>query len=81
MLNRDERDFLRTPPHVLRFGDGEGETTTPIKAEQLLVPRVMATVPMTSGQSGSRTGNAIKGGLRGVGRDNSESRAASSPAP
>ncbi|MBB3646720.1 hypothetical protein FHX14_002917 [Rhizobium sp. BK619] len=55
---------------MLRFGDGEGETTTPIKAEQLLVPRRhddraddLWTVWNVVQE------NAVKGGLRGIGRD------------
>lgn len=39
MLNRDEKQILAEAAHVLRFGDSEGETTTPIKPEQLLMPR------------------------------------------
>ena len=69
-LDRDERDILADAAHVLRFGDSEGETTTPIKAEQLLIPRRhndraddLWTVWNVVQE------NAIKGGLRGVGRD------------
>ncbi|WP_064697385.1 DUF932 domain-containing protein [Rhizobium aegyptiacum] len=69
-LNRDERDILADAAHVLRFGDGEGETTTPIKAEQLLVPRRhddraddLWTIWNVVQE------NAVKGGLRGIGRD------------
>lgn len=69
-LNRDERDILADAAHVLRFGDSEGGTTTPIKAEQLLIPRRhddraddLWTVWNVVQE------NAIKGGLRGVGRD------------
>ncbi|MBN9056444.1 MAG: DUF932 domain-containing protein, partial [Rhizobiales bacterium] len=56
--------------HVLRFGDNEGETTTPIKPEQLLVPRRhddRANDLWTTWNVVQE--NAIKGGLRGVGRD------------
>ncbi|MEF3128484.1 DUF932 domain-containing protein [Rhizobium leguminosarum] len=69
-LNRDERDILADAGHVLRFGDGEGETTTPIKAEQLLVPR-----RHDDGADDLWTvwnvvqENAVKGGLRGIGLD------------
>ncbi|KWV48687.1 phosphoribosylamine--glycine ligase [Rhizobium altiplani] len=69
-LNRDERDILADAAHVLRFGDGEGETTTPIKAEQLLAPRRhddraedLWTVWNVVQE------NAVKGGLRGIGCD------------
>jgi len=69
-LNRDERDILAAPAHVLRFGDSEGETKTPIKEEQLLVPRRyddrahdLWTVWNVVQE------NAVKGGLRGIGHD------------
>lgn len=69
-LDRDEKQILAEAAHVLRFGDADGDTKTAIKAEQLLRER--------------RTGdqfndlwttwnvvqeNAIKGGLRAIGRD------------
>jgi hypothetical protein len=38
-LDRDERHALAEAAHVLRFGDAEGEVATPIKPEQLLIPR------------------------------------------
>lgn len=69
-LNRDERDILADAAHVLRFGDDGGETTTPIEAEQLLVPRRhddraddLWTVWNVVQE------NAVKGGLRGISRD------------
>ncbi|MEB2846776.1 DUF932 domain-containing protein [Rhizobiales bacterium RZME27] len=69
-LNRDEKDILADAAHVLRFGDTEGEVKTPIKADRLLVPRRhddrdndLWTVWNVVQE------NAIKGGLRGVGRD------------
>ena len=69
-MNRDEKDIVAGAAHVLRFGDSEGETTTPIKAEQLLFPRRhedcaddLWTVWNVVQE------NAIKGGLRGVGHD------------
>jgi hypothetical protein len=69
-LNHEEADILEDAAHVLRFGDNEGETTTPIKAQQLLAPRRyedrandLWTVWNVVQE------NAIKGGLRGVGRD------------
>ncbi|WP_412178495.1 hypothetical protein [Rhizobium sp. PL01] len=68
-LNHEEADILAGAAHVLRFGDNEGETTTPIKAQQLLIPRRhddrakdLLTVWNVVQE------NAIKGGLRGVGR-------------
>lgn len=69
-LTRDERDILAAAAHVLRFGDSEGETTTPIKAHQMLIPRRhddraddLWTVWNVVQE------NAVKGGLRGVGHD------------
>jgi hypothetical protein len=69
-LNRDERDILADAAHVLRFGDREGETKTPVQAGQLLVPRRhddraddLWTVWNVVQE------NAVKGGLRGVGPD------------
>ena len=38
-LNREAQMALAESAHVLRFGDAEGNVTTPIRAEQLLVPR------------------------------------------
>jgi len=69
-LNRDEKQILAEAAHVLRFGDSEGETTTPIKPEQLLMPRRhddrgddLWTVWNATQE------NVIRGGLRGIGRD------------
>lgn len=69
-LNRDEKEIMAEGVHVLRFGDSQGETTTPIKPEQLLIPRRVDdrnddlwTVWNVAQE------NMIKGGLRGVGRD------------
>ena len=69
-LNRDEREILARSAHLLRFGDSSGEVTTPIKPEQLLTQR-------RSGDLGNDLWstwnvvqeNAIKGGIRAVGRD------------
>lgn len=69
-LNRDEKEIMAEAAHVLRFGDSQGETTTPIKPEQLLIPRRIDDrnddlwTVWNSVQE-----NCIKGGLRGVGRD------------
>ncbi|WP_237367921.1 DUF932 domain-containing protein [Rhizobium sp. SL42] len=69
-LKRDEQDILADAAHVLRFCDNEGETKTPIKSEQFLIPRRhddraddLWTVWNVVQE------NAIKGGLRGAGRD------------
>lgn len=70
ILHHDEKQALAEAAHVLRFGDSNGETNTPIKPEQLLTPRRaddrsedLWTV-FNAVQE-----NAIKGGLRGVTRD------------
>ncbi|NTG38791.1 DUF945 domain-containing protein [Agrobacterium rhizogenes] len=69
-LNRDEKQILAEAAHVLRFGDSDGETKTPIKPEQFLIPRRhddraddLWTVWNVTQE------NVIRGGLRGVGRD------------
>ena len=69
-LRQEEKEILADAAHVLRFANADGETKTPIKAEQLLVPRRnndrgddLWTVWNVVQE------NAIKGGLRGVGRD------------
>jgi hypothetical protein len=69
-MRREEMDILAEAAHVLRFGDADGAVTTPIKAEQMLVPRRIEdraddlwTVWNVVQE------NAIKGGLRGVSRD------------
>lgn len=69
-LNREERQIFAEAAHVARFGDSEGETKTPIKPEQLLIPRryedrdedLWTTYNVVQE-------NAIKGGLRGVSVD------------
>ncbi|MCB5205151.1 DUF945 domain-containing protein [Neorhizobium sp. T786] len=69
-LNRDEKEILAEAAHMIRFGDRDGETVTPIKPAQLLVPRrhddraddLWTTWNVTQE-------NVIKGGLRAVGRD------------
>ncbi len=69
-LNHDEKDTFAQAAHIARFADNNGETNTPIKPEQLLVPRRsddrnddLWTVFNTLQK------NLIKGGLRGVRRD------------
>ena len=69
-MNQEEQYILARSAHVLRFGDGDGETKTPIRPEQLLSAR-------RSGDLGSDLWttwnvvqeNAIKGGIRAVARD------------
>jgi len=69
-MGRDAKEVLAEAAHLLRFGDAGGAVTTPIKPEQLLVPRRQEdraddlwTVWNVVQE------NSIKGGLRGVGRD------------
>ncbi|AYG64528.1 DUF932 domain-containing protein [Rhizobium jaguaris] len=70
MLNRDEQRIMAEAAHLVRFGDSEGETTTPIKPQQLLIPRRhddrandLWTVFNVVQE------NVVRGGLRGIGRD------------
>jgi hypothetical protein len=69
-LDRDEQQAFAAAAHVLRFGDADGEVTTPILPEQLLRPRrvedrnndLWSTFNVVQE-------NVIKGGLHGIGRD------------
>lgn len=69
-LNRDERMIFAESAHMVRFADAEGEIATPIKPEQLLIPRryddrsddLWTTFNVAQE-------NIIRGGLRGVARD------------
>ncbi len=70
ILNHDEKDAFAQTGHIVRFADNNGETHTPTRPEQLLVPRRsddrnddLWTVFNTVQE------NVIKGGLRGVSRD------------
>ncbi|MBA8862747.1 hypothetical protein FHW19_004498 [Ochrobactrum anthropi] len=70
ILKQDEQDVLAEAAHVLRFGDSEGQTTTPIKPQQLLVPRRAEDRDNDLWTTWNRVQeNSIKGGLRAVGRD------------
>lgn len=69
-LNRDEQAIFADAAHLLRFGDAEGEAHTPIKPAQLLIPRRYddrADDLWTVFNAVQE--NCIKGGLRGVSRD------------
>lgn len=69
-LNTDERHAFAEAAHVLRFGDASGETSTPVKPEQLLVPRrrddtatdLWTTLNVTQE-------NVLRGGIHAVSRD------------
>ncbi len=70
MLNQDEKATLAEVAHLIRFGDSDGEIATPIKPEQLLIPRRhddRVDDLWTTWNVAQE--NVIKGGLRGVGRD------------
>lgn len=70
VLAREERAALAEAAHVLRFGDENGEVTTPVQPDQLLRPRRF---------EDQRTDlwctfntiqeNVIKGGVQAIGRD------------
>nr|WP_286160618.1 hypothetical protein [Rhizobium sp. Root651] len=68
-LNKKEKDILAQSAHMLRFGDGDGDTTTPIQPAQLLKQR-------RSGDLGDDLWttwnvvqeNAIKGSIRAYGK-------------
>ncbi|MCD2175955.1 DUF932 domain-containing protein [Rhizobium sp. C4] len=69
-LNAEEKHSLAQSAHLLRFGDTEGETKTPIRPEQLLTERRtgdMASDLWTTWNVVQE--NAIKGGIRAVTRD------------
>jgi hypothetical protein len=56
--------------HVLRFADAEGHVDTPIKADQLLIPRRQEdTAPNLWNVFNVVQENAIRGGLTAMGRD------------
>lgn len=69
-MNSDEQNIFANAAHLLRFGNADGETSTPIKPEQLLIPRRYddrANDLWTVFNSVQE--NCIKGGLRGMIRD------------
>ena len=69
-LSRDERLVMAEAAHLLRFGDSDGETDTPIKPDQLLVPRRYEDrenhLWLTHN---TLQENMIRGGLSAMGRD------------
>lgn len=69
-LNNEEKDILAQSAHILRFGDADGDSTTPIQPAQLLKQRRtgdMADDLWTTWNVVQE--NAIKGGIRAYGRD------------
>ena len=69
-LGRDERLAFAESVRMLRFGDAEGETETPIKAEQMIEPRRREDhgTDLWSTFNVAQE-NAIRGGLSAMGRD------------
>lgn len=69
-LSKEEKRVLALGAHVLRFGDADGETKTPIKADQLLTQRRSDDLGDDLWTTWNVVQeNAIKGGIRAVGRD------------
>ena len=69
-LSRDEQMALAESARVARFGDSDGNVSSPITAQQMLIPRR----PADQGRDLWRTfnvlqENAIRGGLTGTTRD------------
>ncbi|MBI0435865.1 DUF932 domain-containing protein [Roseomonas sp. KE0001] len=74
-LNQTERMIMAEAAHTLRFADEEGQTTTPVRPEQLLDIRRQAD---RSGDLWTTTNvvqeNIIRGGLTAYGRDSNNRR-------
>ncbi|MCK7615014.1 DUF932 domain-containing protein [Roseibium sediminicola] len=69
-LNTDERHAFAEAAHVLRFGDAEGETNTPVKPQQLLDPRRRGDTGKDLWTTFNVTQeNMIRGGIRAVSRE------------
>ncbi|SHK26849.1 protein of unknown function [Roseomonas rosea] len=69
-LNRDEQHALADAARVLRFGDEEGNVSTPIQADQLLRARRVADASDDLWTTFNRVQeNTIRGGLQAWGRD------------
>ena len=69
-LAKEERDAFAEAAHILRFGDAEGNVTTPVKPEQLLRPRRTddrASDLWTTFNVVQE--NVVKGGVQAVGQD------------
>ena len=81
-LDQAEAQVMAEAAHIVRFGDAEGETETPIKPAQLLAPRRRDDVGNDLWRVFNRVQeNAIRGGLSAIGRDanNRPRRATSRP--
>jgi hypothetical protein len=69
-LQREERDAFAEAAHVLRFGDAEGNVTTPVKPDELLRARRFEDKRDDLWSVFNRVQeNVIKGGCHGVGFD------------
>lgn len=69
-LNREEKEILAQSAHMLRFGDADGAVTTPIQPAQLLKQRRADDVSDDLWTTWNVVQeNAIRGGIRAVGRD------------
>lgn len=69
-LSRDESQVMAEAAHVIRFGDSEGNTNTPIKPDQLLRARRSADQGPDLWRTMNRIQeNAIRGGLSAYGTD------------
>jgi hypothetical protein len=69
-LDHDERNLFAEAAHTARFGDAEGNVATPIKPQQLLIPRRHDDIPHDLWTTYNVIQeNAIRGGLTGMGRD------------
>ncbi|EFO28617.1 protein YfjQ [Roseibium sp. TrichSKD4] len=69
-LNTDERHAFAEAAHVLRFGDASGETSTPVKPDQLLVPRRRGDIGEDLWTSMNVVQeNVLRGGIHTISRD------------
>ena len=69
-MGRDERMALAEAAHTVRFADSEGVVSTPVKAEQLLIPRrVQDTATDLWTTFNVIQENVIRGGLSAIRRD------------
>lgn len=69
-LNSEEKQILAQSAHMLRFGDADGAATTPIQPAQLLKHRRADDVSDDLWTTWNVVQeNAIRGGIRAVGRD------------
>lgn len=70
LLEKPEREAFAEAAHVLRFGDAEGNVTTPVNPEQLLEARRHADTPNDLWHTFNRIQeNAVKGGVHATGHN------------